>query len=197
MIRSKQAIVVGIAVLAATVTAFAQDSPQARGRGNPVQAAIEAFGLAEEQVDQIPGDPSRETAPRSEPGGAPGWLQERTSKIQAGADRRAEGQGRGSRSSCCEDAGVGGSQVPGLDRRGASQPGGTRRASAGPEGWKGLSGCRRSRRGTAFRRGGRGWQGPGYRGRRWGPPGGPGGPAWERRGGPDRGDRRGRRGNRD
>ena len=197
MIRNKQAIVVGIAVLAATVTAFAQDSPQARGRGNPVQAAIEAFGLTEEQVDQIR-EIRRERPPRDQSQEErQAWLQERTSKIQAVLTDEQKGKVEEAEAAAAKMRALAGARFLGLTDTARPNPGARGGRARGPRGGRAFRDAGRFRRGTAFRRGGRGWQGPGFRGRRWGPPGGPGGPAWGRRGGPDRGDRRGRRGNRD
>ena len=197
MIRNKQAIVVGIAVLAASVTAFAQDTPEPRGRGNPVQAAIEAFGLTEEQVDQIR-EIRRERPPRDQSQEQrQAWRQERTTKIQAVLTDEQKGQVEEAEAAAAKMRALAGAAFLGLTDAARPNPGADGWRARGPRGGRAFRDAGRFRRGTAFRRGGRGWQGPGFRGRRWGPAGGQAGPAWGRRGGPDRGDRRGRWGNRD
>ena len=197
MIRNNQAIVVGIAVLGISVTAFGQDSPPNRGRGNPVQAAIEAFGLTEEQVDQIreirrerpPRDQSREERQA--------WRQERTSQIQAVLTDEQKENVEEAEAAAAKMRALAGAAFLGLTDVPFPNPGVRGGRARGPSGGRAFRDARRFRRGSALRRGGRGWQGPGFRGRGWGSAGGQGRPAWGRRGGPDRGDRRGRRANRD
>ncbi|MCY4597778.1 MAG: hypothetical protein OXC19_23635 [Bryobacterales bacterium] len=50
---TKQTVAVGIGLLALSVTALAQRGPANSGRGNIAEAAVEEFGLTEEQVEQI------------------------------------------------------------------------------------------------------------------------------------------------
>ena len=50
MIHKKQAIVVGLAVLATSMAALAQQNPQRR---QVIATAVEALGLSQDQVDQI------------------------------------------------------------------------------------------------------------------------------------------------
>ena len=83
MIHTKQFFVSGIAVLVAAIGAFGQDSERSRGRGNVVEAAVESFGLTEEQVDQI-----REIRRARPPRGqsreeSQAWREEQGTKIQA------------------------------------------------------------------------------------------------------------------
>ena len=53
MNHTKRTAVVGIGLLALSVTAFAQRGPGNAGRGNFAEAAVEKLGLTEEQVEQI------------------------------------------------------------------------------------------------------------------------------------------------
>ena len=53
MNHTKRTVAVGIGLLALSVTAFAQRGPGSSGRGNFAEAAVEEFGLTEEQMEQI------------------------------------------------------------------------------------------------------------------------------------------------
>ncbi len=65
MKHTKQAITITIAVLVASIAAFGQNGPRNRARANVVKPAVEAFGLTEEQVDQIR-EIRRERPPRNQ-----------------------------------------------------------------------------------------------------------------------------------
>ena len=187
MIHTKQAIVVAIAVLAASVAAFGQSEP--RDRGGRDQAAIEAFGLTEEQVDQIR-EIRRERPPRDQDQEErQAWSDEQREKIQGVLTEEqkakiAEAQAAAGHMRAFVAAarmGLTEARRPGPDFRGAR--------NRGPREGRSFRSGQRGRAAAAFRRGGRG---PGFRGRaksprgpqRWSPRG--------RRGGPDATDRRGR-----
>ena len=83
MHRTKCFIII-CALAALSLPAFAQDaSDEDRRRGNPVEAATEALGLSEEQVEKIR-EIRRERPPRGQNREeARTWSQEQRSKIQA------------------------------------------------------------------------------------------------------------------
>ena len=186
MIHTKQAIVVAIAVLGASVAAFGQSEP--RNRGNRDQAAIEAFGLTEEQVDQIR-EIRRERPPRDQDQEErQAWRDGQTSKIhdvltEEQKTKIAEAQAAAAQMRTFVAAarmGLTEFGRPGPDFRGAR--------NRGPRGGRAFRSGQRGRGAPAFRRGGRG---PGFRARAKGPRGPQ---AWSprgRRGGPDSTDRRG------
>lgn len=53
MNHTKRTVAVGIGLMALSVTAFAQRGPGSSGPGNFAEAAVEEFGLTEEQMEQI------------------------------------------------------------------------------------------------------------------------------------------------
>ena len=53
MNHTKRTFIVGIALMALSATAFAQPGPRNRGSDRVAEAVTEAFGLTEEQVEQI------------------------------------------------------------------------------------------------------------------------------------------------
>lgn len=82
MIHTKQAIMIGIAALVASIAAFGQDSRRTRGRGNIMEATVEAFGLTEEQVDKIR-EIRRERPPRGQSSEeSQAWREEQRAKTQ-------------------------------------------------------------------------------------------------------------------
>lgn len=82
MHRTKCFIII-CALTALSLSAFAQDTAEDRRRGNPVEAATEALGLTEEQVEKIR-DIRRERPPRDQSRDeARAWSQEQRAKIQA------------------------------------------------------------------------------------------------------------------
>lgn len=81
----KQVATAAIAVLAMSVTAFAQDDQRRRGRdrGDAAEAATEAFGFTEEQMDKIR-EIRRERPPRGQSGEErQAWRAEQQAKIEA------------------------------------------------------------------------------------------------------------------
>ena len=81
----KQVALAAIAVLAMSVTAFAQDDQRRRGRdrGDAAEAATEAFGFTEEQVDKIR-EIRRERPPRGQSDEErQAWRAEQQAKVEA------------------------------------------------------------------------------------------------------------------
>ncbi|MDE0624487.1 MAG: hypothetical protein OXH83_22715 [Bryobacterales bacterium] len=81
----KQVAIAAIAVLAMSVTAFAQDDQRRRGRdrGDAAEAATEAFGFTQEQVDKIR-DIRRERPPRGQSSEErQAWSAEQQAKVEA------------------------------------------------------------------------------------------------------------------
>ena len=81
----KQVALAAIAVLAMSVTAFAQDDQRRRGRdrGDATEAATEAFGFTEEQMDKIR-EIRRERPPRGQSGEErQAWRAEQQAKVEA------------------------------------------------------------------------------------------------------------------
>ena len=81
----KQVAVAAIAVLAMSASAFAQDDQRRRGRdrGDTAEAATEAFGFTEEQMDKI-GEIRRERPPRGQSDEErQAWRAEQQAKIEA------------------------------------------------------------------------------------------------------------------
>ena len=183
MIRNKQAIVVGIAVLGASFTAFGQDGPRDRGRGNPVQAAVEAFGLTEEQVDQIREirreRPSRDQNQEERRA----WRQEQSSRIQSVLTDEQKDKVEEAEAAVSTMRALAGAAVLGLTDVPRPNPRVRRGRAGGPKGGRAFRDAGRVRRGGGFQRGGRSWQGPGFRGRHWGSGGRQAGPVRGRRGG--------------
>ena len=90
MIHTKQFIAIVIAALVASIAAFGQEDAQddaheearARGRGSVIEATVEAFGLTEDQVEQIR-EIRRERPPRGQSREeSQAWREEQRSKIQ-------------------------------------------------------------------------------------------------------------------
>ena len=82
MHRTKCFIII-CALAALALPAFAQDASEDRRRGNPVEAATEALGLTDEQVEKIR-EIRRERRPRGQDREeARTWSQEQRAKIQA------------------------------------------------------------------------------------------------------------------
>ena len=81
----KQVALAAIAALAMSTSAFAQDDQRNRGRdrGNAAEAATEAFGFTEEQVDKIR-EIRRERPPRGQSGEErQAWRAEQQAKVEA------------------------------------------------------------------------------------------------------------------
>lgn len=80
----KQVALAAIAAMAMSVSAFAQDDQSRRGRGGGVtEAATEAFGFTEEQMDKIR-EIRRERPPRGQSGEErQAWRAEQEAKIEA------------------------------------------------------------------------------------------------------------------
>lgn len=195
--QNKQAIVVGIAVLGASIAAFGQDDPQRRGRGNPMQATVEAFSLTEEQVDQIR-EIRRERPPRDQDQGErEAWRAEQKTRIQAVLTDEQKAEIKEAEEASAKTRALAGAGFLGLTDVPFPIPGGRGGWVRGPGRNREFRGPGRFRGRAAVRGGGRGWQGRGIRARRWGKGGRQASPPRGRRGGPDRDDRRGRRPTRD
>ena len=79
----KQVTFAVIAVLALSVSAFAQDDRRDRGRSGAVEAATEAFGFTEEQIDKIR-EIRRERQPRGQSDEErEAWRTEQQAKVEA------------------------------------------------------------------------------------------------------------------
>ncbi len=79
----KQVTFAVIAVLALSVSAFAQDDRRGRGRSGAVEAATEAFGFTEEQIDKIR-EIRRERSPRGQSDEErEAWRTEQQAKVEA------------------------------------------------------------------------------------------------------------------
>ncbi len=81
----KQIALAAIAALAMSTSAFAQDDERRRGRdrGDAAEAATEAFGFTEEQLDKIR-DIRRERPPRGQSGEErEAWSAEQQAKVEA------------------------------------------------------------------------------------------------------------------
>ena len=90
MNHTKQFIAIVIVALVASIAAFGQEDAQddareearARGRGSVMEATVEAFGLTEDQVEQIH-EIRRERPPRGQSREeSQAWREEQRSKIQ-------------------------------------------------------------------------------------------------------------------
>ena len=192
MIQSKQAIVVGIAVLGASITAFGQDGPRNRGRGNPVEAAAEAFGLTDEQVDQIR-EIRRERPPRNQDQEErQSWRAEQHSKIQAVLTDAQKAKVAEAEAAMAKIRAFAGAVVLGLTDAPRPNPEARSARAGAPRGGRAFRGPGRFRGGPAFRRGNRDWRSPRFRPGDRGPRARPAGPARGRHGDHDRDERRGR-----
>ena len=82
MKRTNQAIAITVAVLAASIAAFGQERTGNRGRAKTIEATVEAFGLTQEQVDQIR-EIRRQRPPRNQSrSDFQAWRDDQHSKIQ-------------------------------------------------------------------------------------------------------------------
>ncbi len=192
MIQNKQAIVVGIAVLGASITAFGQEGSRDRGRGNPIEAAVEAFGLTTEQVDQIR-EIRRERPPRDQDREQlQSWRQEQTAKVQAILTDEQRAKVEEAKAAVATMRAFAGAAVLGLTDAPRPNLGARGARARGSRGGRAFRGAGRFRGAAAFRRGNRSRPGPGFRAGGRAPWGRQAGPARGRRGGPDRGGRDGR-----
>ncbi len=190
MIHTKQSIAIGVAVLVASIAAYGQDSPGNGRRGNVVEATVEAFGLTEEQVEQIR-EIRRERPSRGQSREEfQAWREEQRTKIQGvltDGQKAKVAELEAAREKMQEFAGA---AILGL----TSAPG--RWSGIGPGGRRGPQAGWRSRAGDrgrgGFRRGFRDGRGARSRGSNRGPRGKAGWRGGRR--GPDRDGGRGRRG---
>ena len=177
MTNIKRAAFVAVAVFGASIAAFAQQEAEAgaQRRGNPVSAAVEEFGLTDEQVDQI-SELRRRRPPRGQSREeAQAWRDEQTEKVRAVLTDEQRAKIDETREAASKMRAFAGAAVLGL----ADMPGRNRGAWGQGRRGPGAGRAFRGRGGPGFGRGGRDRGGSGFR---------------DRGRGRDRGGRSGRRG---
>ena len=82
MIHRKQAIIVGVAVLATSLAAFAQQNQPNPERRQAVSAAVSALGLTQDQVAQIREIRQQRLEEGADPQARRAWRQGQSAKLQ-------------------------------------------------------------------------------------------------------------------